>query len=263
MNGFHDSLAGVPLDKCRFVCEVSNSHNGSLARAHKMIDAAKDSLADFVKFQAFLPDELVALRGDGAAPEPWGSQGWSMRSLYEKAATPLEWFPELFQHARDVGIVPFASVFGLESLVALEKCACPIYKIARLDNEKYDLIDAVRSRRKPVLVSTDKLEEGYGYLPTGDFWLYCPRGYPAKTEDVALPIRFCDQQYKMRGYIGLSSHCLDPLLPIAAVARGCKLIEMHFQLDDEPSELEAEVSLTASQFKAMVESVRHVEEMLS
>lgn len=68
---------------------------------------------------------------------------------------------------------------------------------------------------------------------------------------------------RMVRFEGLSSHCLDARLPVAAAARGCKLIEMHFQLDDEPSELEAEVSLTATEFSDMIADVRAVEAMLA
>jgi sialic acid synthase SpsE len=258
------NISGIEIggsNPCRFVAEISCNHGGSLDRAFRLIEAAKDSGADFVKFQAYTAEELVSLRGDGPAPEPWGSQGWTMRSLYEKAQTPLEWFPKLFQHARDIGIVPFSSVFGLESLVVLEKCACPAYKIARLDNEKDGLIDAVRSRRKPVIISTDKLDDRAGYWPRADCWLYCAPGYPTDIKDISLPVWFGRQQPE--SYIGMSSHCLDKRLPVAAVARGCKLIEMHFQDAEESSELEANVSLYPHEFREMIANVRVVEEMIS
>src|SRR4051812_38020180 len=76
---------------CRFVVEVSNSHNQSFARALRLIDAAKAIQADFVKFQAFTVDELCALRGEGLAPSPWGDDGTTMRDLYTRAETPLAW----------------------------------------------------------------------------------------------------------------------------------------------------------------------------
>ena len=52
------------------------------------------------------------------------------------------------------------------------------------------------------------------------------------------------------------------MLPVAAVARGCKLIEMHFMLADEPSELEANVSLNQYQANQMIHDIRRVEAML-
>ena len=249
--GSNDNYSPRP---CRFVAEISNSHNGDFSRALRMIDAAKATGAEFVKFQAYTPEELVALRGDGPAPEPWGAQGWTMATLYQKAATPMGWFPALFDHARTIGIVPFSSVFGLESLAMLERCACPAYKIAALDNHENGLIQAVASRGKPVMVSTRAIAPN----PTANtVSLYCPAGYPTPSADVHLP------WFGSRTHVGLSSHCLDPRLPVAAVSRGCALIEMHMMLADEPSELESNVSLTEHQFAQMIRDVRAVEVLLA
>jgi sialic acid synthase SpsE len=269
------TISGVGIggeNPCRFVAELGNAHNGDFDRAIRLIDATKAAGADFVKFQCYSADELVALRGDGPAPEPWGSQGWTMRTLYEKAATPFDWFPRLAQHCRDIGMPWFSSVFGLDSLSLLERCACPAYKVARLDNYHSGLIQAVVSRGKPVFVSRHN-DEGYvtnrrfdtgHWTPDHNVWpLWCPPNYPTAPSDVRLPFFPWAGVANRTMVVGLSSHCLDARLPVAAVARGCKLIEMHFQLDDEPSELEANVSLTASQFRRMVDDVRAVEAMLA
>jgi pseudaminic acid synthase len=245
--------AGLP---CRFVAEISNNHNGSLVQAFRLIEAAKNAGADFVKFQCFTVDELVELRGDGPAPEPWGSQGWTMRTLYEKAQTPLSWFPMLFQRARDVGLVPFSSVFGMESLACLKAVGNPLYKIARLDYDADQmwLVDSARNTGEKVIISSSR-----NYKPeASDILLYCPVGYPTPDDEVWLP-NFNDEECQ---FIGLSSHNLNPLLPVAAVARGCQLIEMHLQLDDELSELESEVSLTASDFATYISLVRETEAMI-
>jgi sialic acid synthase SpsE len=257
------TLGGIEVggkNPCRFVAEISNNHNGSLVHAFKLIDAAKEAGADFCKWQAYTVDELVSLRGDGAAPEPWGSQGWAMRKLYEKAATPLSWFPLLFQRCRDVGLVPFASVFGLQSLLTMETVGCEFYKIARMESENYGLTTAVRSRRKPMVISINGERECWRKFDrhSAEVYLYCPPKYPTPNAEVSLP--YFDG---INGsYLGLSSHNLDARLPIAAVARGAKLLEYHFQLDDEKSELESEVSLTATEFQRMVTLVKGTEEML-
>jgi sialic acid synthase SpsE len=248
---------------CRFVAEISNAHNGSLTRALKLIDAAKEAGADFAKLQCYEPAELVTLRGDGPAPKPWDHM--TMDRLYAKAQTPHKWFPKLFAHARDIGIVPFASVFGLRSLEVLRAVDCPAIKISKLDRGVRWLVGAAFVLDKPVLVSTS----GTGWTVfSGVLWpastdprnhetkeyrvqfLYCPGEYPCAVKDIHLP--------KFGGndagpYIGLSSHCLALELPIAAVARGAKLLEYHFMLEREPSELESNVSLTEKQFAEMVQ----------
>jgi sialic acid synthase SpsE len=111
------NIAGVEIGSghpCRFVAELSNNHNGDRDRCGRLIDAAKAAGADFVKFQCYTPDELVALRGDGPAPAPWNDR--TMRDLYTQAQTPLDWFPKIKAHCERVGIPWFSSVFGPTSL---------------------------------------------------------------------------------------------------------------------------------------------------
>lgn len=253
------TIGGVGIgagNPCRFVAEISNNHNSDRDRCGRLIDAAKAAGADFVKFQCYTPDELIALRGDGPAPEPWGSQGWTMRTLYGKAQTPLEWFPKIAAHCERIGMPWFSSVFGLDSLACLEAVGCPAYKIARIDNRAAPLRIAVQGTGKPVFISRDRSGD-INARGLNTRWLYCPPGYPPAPSAVALAL------FTEDGFLGLSSHCLDARLPVAAVARGCKLIEMHFQLDDEPSELEANVSLTAAEFADMIADVRATEALLA
>lgn len=248
---------------CRIVAEISNAHNGSLDRCLRLIDAAVEAGADCVKLQCYTPEELVALRGDGPAPAQWSHL--SMRELYEKARTPLEWFPIIAKHCAESRIPWFSSVFGLESLKVLEECGCPAFKIAALDRHQWRLLEAVHATGKPMAVSYDTDDQA-GYHP--DLKLYCPPDYPTPVDNIVLPafmditgVRGADMETSW--FHGLSSHCLAPELPIAAVARGAKVLEYHVMLADEPSELEANISLDQHALQAMVESVRTTERMLA
>lgn len=247
------NIAGIEIGRghpCRTVAEISNNHNGDKERAFKLIEAAQDAGADFVKFQCYTPAELVALRGDGPAPEPWGSDGWTMRRLYEKAATPLTWFPELISHCDVIGIPWFSSVFGNVSLGLMEAMGCPAYKLASLDSRAKGLYRLVKSTGKPIIRS----------LPTpraprtDDLTLYCPPGYP----QVKIP----NLVAAMRSHGGFSYHGTSYTMPVIAAAMGASLLECHFHLWDDPSELEPAVSLTNMQFASMVAYVRDAEEVL-
>jgi sialic acid synthase SpsE len=255
-----------PGEPCAIVAEIGNAHNGSFDRAIRLLDAAKACGASAGKLQTYTPQELVDLRGDGPAPEPWGSDGWTMRTLYERAQTPLAWIPDLFAHAASIGLPLFSSVFGPDSLAALEAVGNPAYKIAKLDNAHEPLRAAAVATGKTVVVSAvqirgdwEEVVAQYKLREDIDACLYCPGSYPCAPSDVRLrSVPFFSES----GFIGLSSHCLDPRLPIAAVARGAKLLEYHFMLDAEPSELESNVSLGESAFRRMVDDVRATEVLL-
>lgn len=235
--------AGAP---CRFVAELSNNHNGDIRVALQLLRAAKHAGADFVKVQCYTPDELVALRGDGPAPAPWGADGWSMYDLYRNARTPDTFFPILFDAAALLNIPIFASVFGADSLAMMQSLDCAAYKIARLDNHHTALYDLCVATGKPVIVSAVPEDTA-----RGDLTLWCPPGYPQASDVVdhitALP----------QGFDGLSYHGVSPLPGAMASHCGAAIVEVHLQLSATPSKLESTVSLTEYQFAAMVALAHH------
>lgn len=236
---------------CRFVAELSNNHNGSRRLAVRLLHAAKHAGADFVKVQCYTPEELVALRGDGPAPAPWGADGWSMYDLYRKAQTPREFFPVLFEEAARLDMPIFASVFGEESLALMESLNCPAYKIARLDNGNVALWSACRATGKPLIVSAAESD----LAVRGDVFLWCPPGYPQDPSDVE-NIRAIPQ-----GFDGFSYHGVSALPGAMAALSGASMVEAHLQLAATPSALEAGVSVTEYQFAAMVHVARHAVRM--
>lgn len=233
------SIANVPVGPeypCRFVAEISNNHNHDFDQALRLLHAAKAAGADFAKLQCYTPDELVELRGDGPAPDPWGAQGWTMRTLYERAQTPFSWFPGLFREANAIGLPLFASVFGESSLALMESLDCPAYKIASLDNHVEWLTLACLKTGKPLIVSAD-----YTVDPLADIVLLCPAGYPQASD------AFTAAKYDGLPFQGMSYHGVDPSIPLNAVRAGAMMIEVHLQLAATPSNLEADISLSEIQ----------------
>ena len=222
------------------VAELSNAHNGSLERAHRIIEACAKAGADWMKFQAYTPAELVKLRGNGPAPEPWGSEGWTMYDLYNKAQTPHSWFPSLIRKCGEVGLPWFSSVFGTDSLEMLEKLGCPVYKMASLDIGADSLRHEIRKTGKPTIQSSPSSTSA------ADATLWCPPGYPQGKIANAQMMR------ALTIFDGLSYHGTDWKVPANAFKWGAKIVEVHVQLDDEPSELEADVSLTMTDLGKLV-----------
>jgi len=257
------NLCGVNIDDGRthVIAELSNNANGKLENALRLIAAAKDAGASFVKTQCYSADELVALRGDGPAPAQWGEAGWSMHALYSKAMTPREWFAPMFAFARVLGIPMFASVFGLESLAMMEALGSPMHKIARLDNHHADLITACKATGKPVIVSAcaDSNPHYYSRGSEKSVGLYCPPGYPQETFALSHDRFTSTDESWDDPYHGFSYHGTSIEPCVMAATLGAKLLEVHVQLDDEPSELEANVSLTCTQLAELVTRTRDVE----
>ena len=67
-------------NKTIIIAEAGVNHNGDLNEAKKLIIAAKDVGADFVKFQTPKADELVSKK---ALKSPYQIKNTEKRSLYE------------------------------------------------------------------------------------------------------------------------------------------------------------------------------------
>lgn len=247
---------GHPL----IVAELSNAHNGSYQQALALIASAKIAGADVVKFQCYTPDELVELRGDGPAPEPWGSDGWTMRRLYEKAQTPHEWFPGLVDYCDRLGVPWFSSVFGPDSLTLLESLGCPVYKIAALDEGAGDLRDMVVATGKPIIASKSNPggpRSGPSTVlakrstPWANLLLHCPPGYPQNPDHIDY------EHINIGNYDGLSYHGTSIWPCVKALGAGASVIEVHFHSANQPSELEANVSLDELGFAAVAWAARN------
>jgi len=87
------------------IAECGNNHVGCVKTAKEMIRIARNSGADLVKFQAFLP---VDIKGS-MDPE-----------FYEKCALPWEDYLSLIQYGKELGVDVFYSIFS-EELQELKK----------------------------------------------------------------------------------------------------------------------------------------------
>ena len=223
------------------VVDLSNAHNGSLQRAHRLIEESARAGASAIKTQCYTIPELCTLRGTAKGEmvtvEPWTHM--TMGELYGLAETPHSWFPSLIRKCKEVGIPWFSSVFGMDSLALLEKLGCPVYKLASLDRSQDIFRRAVMQTGKPVIQSSPEIMALKGVTQ-----LYCPPGYPQADGGNAI----CDA---MEIFDGFSYHGTDPDVPKYARECGAGIVEVHVQLDDEPSELEQNVCLTISQLREL------------
>src|SRR5579871_1373732 len=113
------------------IAELSGNHNGDVARALAMIDAAKRAGADAVKLQTYTADTItIDHDGPGFRIEDGLWQGRTMHELYREAQMPWEWHAPLFAKGRELGLAVFSSVFNETSIDFLEEIATPAYKIA-------------------------------------------------------------------------------------------------------------------------------------
>lgn len=230
------------------VAEISCNHNGELSKAKDLIDIAIASGADAVKFQTYTPGDLTHE----------GSELWS---LYEKAMTPREWHEELFAYCHHAHMPAFSSPFSTHAVEYLKTViGPPCYKIASPEALRSDIVSAVASTGKPVIVSTGALSSESQIddleikLGPDVVFLHCIARYPAKVIDGNYN---AIQTLKKNGrLIGLSDHTPGYAAAVAATVLGVVMIEKHIKIDNDC--IDAAWSLDGKEFEQMCNTVRDV-----
>ena len=245
------------------IAELSGNHNGSLARALAIVDAAAVAGAHAIKLQTYTADTMTLDldRDEFVIADPdslWN--GRTLYDLYREAATPWEWHEPLFRRARQHGLVAFSTPFDQTAVDFLEGLDAPAYKIASFEITDLPLIQAVASTGKPLIMSTGMAsdaeiseaiatarENGAG----GIALLHCVSGYPTPIDQINL--RRLDALHDFDvDLVGISDHSPGATVPIAAVARGAMMVEKHLTLARADGGPDAGFSLEPHEFAQVV-----------
>lgn len=247
------------------IAELSCNHAGSIDTASELIEAAHAAGADAIKLQCWSKDRMVLDPNYVLRDGPW--VGRNLAKLYEEAYTPWEWYGRLFQEARQLGLVPFATVFDLKALDFLEQLGCNLYKIASIELTDLRLIRNVAATKKPLILSTgmatyaeieDAVYEARSSGATDITLLRCVSAYPSDPKAANLATMW-HMRSNFRCDVGLSDHSKGIGVAIAAAAVGAQVIEKHLVLDRTET-LDREFSLVPEDFAQMVRGCRQAKD---
>ena len=256
-----------------FVAEISANHLGNRERALELVKSAVESGANAVKFQTYTPYTMTL---DIDAPEfcisssheLWG--GEKLYKLYEKAHTPWDWHPELFELTKSLGAKPFSSPFDQTAVDFLEEIGCSIYKIASMETGDIPLIKRISETGKPTIMSTgateyDEIAEAVeAFRSTGNTdltLLVCTSSYPADPKDANIK-RMEKLQSDFNVKVGLSDHTLGIGVSLGAIALGATVIEKHFTLKRSDGGADGAFSMEPQEFKQLVKEGNAVKDSL-
>jgi len=252
------------------IAEAGVNHNGKISLAKKLIDKAKISGADAIKFQTFLPKELTTKLVKTAKYQ--AKRSMSQQKLLSKLSLNYKEFIKLRDYCKKKEIIFLSSAFDLISLNFLLKLNLKFYKIASGQITDLPFLVTLAKKNKKILLSTgmSKINEiekciniliKFGTKKNNIFLLHCNSAYPTPAEDVNLKtISFFKKKFKLE--TGLSDHSSGILAPIISIAFGSKFIEKHFTLNKKMIGPDHKSSLNPKEFKAMVEGIRYAEKIL-
>lgn len=257
---------------CFIIAELSANHGGNLKTAIQSIQAAKKAGADAIKLQTYTADTITIDCKNDYFKLQHGTlwDGKYLYELYQEAFTPWEWHEQLFQVAREEGLVCFSSPFDFSAVDFLEELQTPAYKIASFEILDIPLIRYVAQKCKPIIISTGIAGEEDIRLALDTcrnagndqiILLKCTSSYPAPLEMANLKT-IADMKQRFGTEVGLSDHTLGITSPVVAVSLGASVIEKHFILDKNLGGPDAAFSLDPTEFAAMVNAVRQAETAL-
>jgi N-acetylneuraminate synthase/N,N'-diacetyllegionaminate synthase len=253
------------------IAEAGVNHNGDVALARRLVDAAADAGADAVKFQTFDPDALAAGGAPTAAYQrEAGVRDADQRAMLARLALPPDAWPELRTQAHARGLVFLSTPFDDGSADLLDRLGVPAFKVGSGELTNTPFLGRLARRGRPLLVSTgmaDMVEVAAAVDTVGAVGdvplalLHCVSSYPARPEDANLRA-IATMRHAFAVPVGWSDHTPGIELALAAVAAGAALVEKHLTLDRSLPGPDHAASLEPPAFRAMVAGIRAVEAAL-
>ena len=258
------------MTHCLIIAEAGVNHNGDLALAKQLINAAVDAGADAVKFQTFQAD-LLASADAGKAPYQKNSthQTESQRQMLARLQLDAQAHEELLRHAGQHGIELLSTPFDIPSIDLLEQLDLRRFKIPSGEITNIPYLRHIGRLKKPLILSTGMATLGETEraidtltatgMPRNEITLlHANSAYPTPMQDVNLrAMQTLQPAFALP--CGYSDHTPGIEIPVAAVALGACVIEKHFTLDRNLPGPDHAASLEPDELAAMVRAIRNVE----
>jgi N-acetylneuraminate synthase len=284
------------LPKTLIIAEAGVNHNGSEELAFKLVDKAKSSGVDIVKFQTFVTKNLVTKTAKQAKYQQKNiGKEQPQYQMLQKLELSFDSHKAIKYYCDTQGVEYLSTAFDSESLaflvndLKLNRLKIPS---GELTNTPFVLEHALTGCDIIVSTGMSNLEEiefalsviAFGYLsqdssllPSSAAFkkayaseagqqllkskvvvLHCTTEYPAPIDEVNLnAMTLMHEKFNLP--IGYSDHTAGITIPIAAVAKGAVVIEKHFTLSKDMDGPDHKASIEPDELIQMVKDIRCVE----
>lgn len=254
-------------NRAYIIAEIGINHNGDLATAKKMIDAAVHAGADAVKFQKRAPEVATPPEQKNQMREtPWGYI--SYLEYRHKVEFNEEQYREIDRHCREKNIDWMVSVWDEPSVEFMEKFDTPAYKLPSASLTDFNLIRKARATGKPLILSSgmSTMEQIHKAIEIAGgenlVMMHCTSTYPCEPEELNLRMVDTLRREFPKIPIGYSGHEVGLVPTAVAVAFGACMVERHLTLDRAMWGSDQAASVEPSGFERLVKYIRVTEASL-
>jgi N-acetylneuraminate synthase len=253
--------------KTFIIAEIGINHNGDMKICKKLIDIAKDSGCDAVKFQkrtiekVYSEEQLKSYR-----ESPWGKTTYDQKKGLE---FNLKEYKAIDKYCKKKKINWFASAWDLESQKFLNKFNLRFNKIASAMIVDKKFLDFVAKQKKHTFISTgmstmkniSDAVKIFKKRKCSFELMHCVSTYPMNDETANLnTINILRKKFKCN--VGYSGHENGLVISIGAAAFGITSLERHITLDRTMYGSDQSASIEPNGLRSLVSSVRKIEKAL-
>ena len=249
------------------VAEIGINHNGDMSICKKLIDIAKESGCDAVKFQKRDLDQVYTKEFlDSPRESQWGK---TQRDQKKGLEFNLDHYKEIDVYCKKKKIEWYASAWDLSSQEFLKQFNCNYNKVASAMIVYEDLLKKIAQEGKHTFISTGMSDYIDIQKAVDIFKLAnCPfelmhtvSTYPMKDEDANLRI-INTLREKFDCDVGYSGHETGLAISYAASTLGITSLERHITLSRAMYGSDQAASLEPAGLKQLVGGVRKIEKAL-
>lgn len=258
------------------IAEAGVNHNGKLDLAFQLVDIAKESGADAIKFQTFKSSKLASKNATKAAyQKETTDKDESQIDMLKKLELTYDEFKQVFDYCNKKEIEFISSPFDLESADFLNELGVNTYKVGSGDLTNYTLLRKVAMTGKKLILSTgmsnmEEVEKSVKYVIKNGckqlVVLHCISCYPTKNEDLnLLAIRTMKEKLSLIKpdiEIGFSDHTQGLDASVYSVCVGANYVEKHFTIDKDMEGPDHRASLNPEELNLFLKKIREIEVIL-
>jgi sialic acid synthase SpsE len=246
--------------------EIGINHNGDVAIAELLMDAAAKAGCDAVKFQKRTPELAVPeVQKDVIRETPWGIMTYL--DYKKRIEFGQKEFDIIDEHAQRLGLAWFASPWDVPSAQFLAQYDLPCTKVASACLTDHELLATVVAIGRPIMLSTgmstmEEIRDAVQFLDGAELLLaHSTSAYPCPTEELNLQmIRKLADEFDVP--VGYSGHETGLQTTVAAVALGACFVERHITLDRAMWGTDQAASVEPGGLERLVRDIRVVERAL-